>query len=225
MSRRDENTITITSSPPLTRSSPSTRVIKEERVEASYPLSETRVKEEAWDAIIDLSTPPRNTVKTRTLVENDVEIHEILSSDEEMDVVEEILQPRRMLNGGEKHAVTPVPRAEPDSDDILGPGSDDITVVASDADDSDDEDVLHISTTDWQDPHIVSEAINQSTKITRETKVERVEYLTAIPSYWPVPRIPTAYVLDLRDSKFDFVDENGVALTADALIKNKVCVS
>lgn len=44
------------------------------------------------------------------------------------------------------------------------------------------------------------------------------------PSYWPAPRVPTAYILDLRDSKFDFIDEHGDALTADALIKNRVCV-
>ncbi|KAJ7834659.1 hypothetical protein B0H14DRAFT_3461961 [Mycena olivaceomarginata] len=34
-------------------------------------------------------------------------------------------------------------------------------------------------------------------------KVECVEYLDQIPSFFPVPRTKNAYILDLRDEKFD----------------------
>jgi hypothetical protein len=75
--------------------------------------------------------------------------------------------------------------------------------------------------TDWQDDNVTSRVVCENTKLTRQLEVERIEYLTEIPSIWPVPRAATAYVLDLRDSKFD-VTEKGKVLTADALIKNKV---
>jgi hypothetical protein len=68
-------------------------------------------------------------------------------------------------------------------------------------------------------------AIDGLANINRQTKVQRVEYLTDLPSYWPVPRIPTAYVVDLRDPKFDYYDADGelLDLRADTLIRNKVC--
>jgi len=73
---------------------------------------------------------------------------------------------------------------------------------------------------DWQDDDMTSRIVCEKTKLTRQLEVERIEYLTEIPSIWPVPRVATAYVLDLRDAKFH-VSEKGKILTADALIKNK----
>ncbi|KAL0948752.1 hypothetical protein HGRIS_008885 [Hohenbuehelia grisea] len=77
------------------------------------------------------------------------------------------------------------------------------------------------STTVWMDPGLASDVCEESTKITREVTVDRVEYLSEIPSVWPVFRTKTAVVVDLRDSKFDFRDKHGDLLSADALIKNK----
>ncbi|KAJ7475308.1 hypothetical protein B0H11DRAFT_1727892 [Mycena galericulata] len=81
-----------------------------------------------------------------------------------------------------------------------------------------------VSTTVWCDTDIISKAIDGLAHINRQTKVQRVEYLNELASGYPVPRIPTAYVLDLRDPKFDFragADGRGELLNADALILNR----
>jgi hypothetical protein len=83
---------------------------------------------------------------------------------------------------------------------------------------------LILDVTDWQDPAVQSNVLVNGvrTRVTRQQYVQRVETLTCIPSLWPVPRIPTAYIVDLRDPKYNII-ENGNPVTADALIKNKVC--
>ncbi|KAJ6573309.1 hypothetical protein B0H10DRAFT_2199442 [Mycena sp. CBHHK59/15] len=58
-------------------------------------------------------------------------------------------------------------------------------------------------------------------RITTNVTVQRVEYLDQIPSIFPIPEIPTAFVVDLQDPKFDLVDNSGKLYTVDALIKNK----
>jgi hypothetical protein len=70
-------------------------------------------------------------------------------------------------------------------------------------------------TTFWGDTNIISRAIVGPATINRQGKVERVEYLDQIPSFFPVPRKKTAYILDLRDEHFDYVDADGVPLRAD----------
>jgi hypothetical protein len=62
-----------------------------------------------------------------------------------------------------------------------------------------------LSTTFWGDANIISRAIDDPATIliNRQGKVERVEYLDQIPSFFPVPRTKNAYILDLRDEKFD----------------------
>jgi hypothetical protein len=75
--------------------------------------------------------------------------------------------------------------------------------------------------TDWWDPNVRSRVVEKRTRVTRQFTAERLEYLTEIPSVWPVPRVATAYILDLRDPKFDVV-LGGKVLRPDALIKNKV---
>jgi hypothetical protein len=83
-----------------------------------------------------------------------------------------------------------------------------------------------LSTTVWYDTDIVSKTIDGLAKINRQTKVERVEYLNnVIPSYFPVPRTRTAFILDLRDPKFDFYDKAGDPLLADTLILDAACHS
>ncbi|KAF9492465.1 hypothetical protein BDN71DRAFT_1433241 [Pleurotus eryngii] len=77
------------------------------------------------------------------------------------------------------------------------------------------------SHTVWMDPSLTSEVCNQTTSITCEVTMDRTEYLSEIPSYWPVPCIKTAYVVNLWDPKFDFCDAKGNLLAADALIKRK----
>ncbi|KAF8986525.1 hypothetical protein BDQ17DRAFT_1548458 [Cyathus striatus] len=58
--------------------------------------------------------------------------------------------------------------------------------------------------------------------ITKQAKVEVVEYLRGIPTAWPVPECPTAYVLDLTDERYNLQDKVGQQYSADTLIKNKM---
>jgi hypothetical protein len=100
-----------------------------------------------------------------------------------------------------------------------------VGVLSDDVDmDFEDETVLEeYAATNWQDPSIVSRVVynGEPISVTRQLKVERIEVLEGLPSVWPVPRIATAYLVDLRAPEFD-VAENGKPFTVDGLIKNKV---
>ncbi|KAK6978061.1 hypothetical protein R3P38DRAFT_3120609 [Favolaschia claudopus] len=59
-------------------------------------------------------------------------------------------------------------------------------------------------------------------RVTQELTVKRIEYLEGLPSIFPIPKIPTAFVINLHDPEFDIVDpKTGQFYTPDALIKNK----
>ncbi|KAJ7494945.1 hypothetical protein FB451DRAFT_1163681 [Mycena latifolia] len=105
---------------------------------------------------------------------------------------------------------------------------DDGPFVASDDSDDDNQSAakpFHIksemqeSDTIWQDPGITSLVINGKFRITAKLTVERIEYV--MPSMWPNPRIPTAFVLNLGSS-YDAIDpKTGMRYTMDQLIKNR----
>ncbi|KII84400.1 hypothetical protein PLICRDRAFT_32429 [Plicaturopsis crispa FD-325 SS-3] len=76
--------------------------------------------------------------------------------------------------------------------------------------------------TNWHDPVIQSTVVVGYAKVTRQVHVDRVEYLNELPSYWPVPRVPTAFILDLSDPKFAVeVNDSEEICTPDWLVKNK----
>ena len=82
-----------------------------------------------------------------------------------------------------------------------------------------------VSDTAWEDsPGVISYEIQQSFHVTKDTQVESVEYLNELPAIWPVPRRPTAYIVDLQDPKFRIYNENGILRRVDALLKNKVSI-
>ncbi|KAJ7483136.1 hypothetical protein B0H11DRAFT_2232164 [Mycena galericulata] len=139
-------------------------------------------------------------------MENDREVIEVLSSDDEMEVEKE-LRP----SGASSDPPEPTPPSnDSNSDDEL-----------------EESGIETVSTTVWCDTDIISKAIDGLAHINRQTKVQRVEYLNELASGYPVPRVPTAYVLDLRDPKFDFragADGRGELLNADALILNRVAI-
>lgn len=56
--------------------------------------------------------------------------------------------------------------------------------------------------------------------MTAEVSVERVEYLTELPSLYPISETPTAFVIDRQDSEFN-ITKNRTMYTVDALIKPK----
>lgn len=74
------------------------------------------------------------------------------------------------------------------------------------AENSDDADVRSVSCvpTNWQDANVMSHIIHHGEPIlvTRQLKVERVKLLTKVLSVWPVPRVPTAYIVYLRGPEF-----------------------
>jgi hypothetical protein len=82
------------------------------------------------------------------------------------------------------------------------------------------------SGTIWTDSNVTSFAMEGAFQVTKEVRVDRVEYLTDIPCVWPIPRISTAFILDLRDNaKYLVRKETGniaTPVTPDFLLKNKV---
>ncbi|KAK6971359.1 hypothetical protein R3P38DRAFT_3143097 [Favolaschia claudopus] len=59
-------------------------------------------------------------------------------------------------------------------------------------------------------------------RVTQRITVERIEYLNGLPSIFPIPKTPTAFVINLHDPAFEVLDERtGQFYALDALIENK----
>jgi hypothetical protein len=82
------------------------------------------------------------------------------------------------------------------------------------------------SGTIWTDSNVTSFALEGAFQVTKEVRVDRVEYLSDIPCTWPIPRIQTAFILDLRDDTKYLVRKItgniSTPVTPDFLLKNKV---
>jgi hypothetical protein len=165
--------------------------------------SKTIIKSE--DTLFDLTVPSAEPMKTRLFTQGDQEVIEILSSDKEIDdaVDDDVLD---MISEAERDSSYEA-MSEGDLED----------------DGSFESKIVSIPT-DWNDPSMESHVVYEGkpTDVTSHLKVERVELLASVPSLWPVPRVPTAYIVDLRHGNADF-QENGKVITIDGLIKNKVC--
>ena len=169
-----------------------------------------------------------NTAQFRTVTNlNGHEIIELLDSDDEM-----VFQvANRDTSDSEDKGMS--------SDTMVASGDFDIKM---DSDDDDEEpnlfqdreksetssesegdyDADSEASSNWLDDSISSTVKVGPIKITRQCTVDAVEYISDLPSYWPVPRNPRAYVVDLSDPKFDVYDKNGNIMTVDALVKNAV---
>ncbi|KAJ6545114.1 hypothetical protein B0H10DRAFT_2386324 [Mycena sp. CBHHK59/15] len=79
---------------------------------------------------------------------------------------------------------------------------------------------LQKSDTIWQDKQISSFVHINQFRVTKDVTVQRVEYLSEIPSIWPIPETSTAFVVNLQDPKFEITDNAGNLYTVDALIKS-----
>jgi len=84
------------------------------------------------------------------------------------------------------------------------------------------------SGTIWTDSDVTSFAVEGTFQVTKEVRVDRVEYLTDIPSVWPIPKLQSAFILDLQDDAKYLVHKKpgrvATPATPDFLIKNKVSV-
>ncbi|KAF8313350.1 hypothetical protein F5887DRAFT_1090268 [Amanita rubescens] len=160
-------------------------------------------------------------VRIRSTHENGHETIEILSDSEAEDDPETCIIPS--LGGDLSRTGTP-------SDTTLVGDTGDFSEHESGSDEyipnsqdmaSDDETELP-SDTVWLDQDVTSRVSDKPRRLNRQLLVDRVEYVTGLPSYWPVPRVKTAYIIDLRDPKYNIYEGNGhELLTVDAIIKNK----
>lgn len=196
--------------------------IKQERVLSP----EIFVKEEAAPSI---SFSNNQHPGYRTLTENGTEILELLSSDEEMEID---IPVQTEDTGMSSDTVVGDLDMDSDGDDydenVSLSGSISVNDKMSDKTDSSssdsdsDSDMEEPSSTVWLDPTVSSTVKHGHVQLTRQRSVEHVEYLSCLPSYWPVPRDKTAYIVDLSDAKYNIKDKNGNITTVDALIKNAV---
>jgi hypothetical protein len=155
----------------------------------------------------------------RNLTENISEVIELLDSDHEMEPVDASED-----KGMSSDTMVGDFDIEMDSDDDEDPHlfHDQEKSNSSASDSDDDSDFDQPISSNWLDDSISSTVKQGPIKITRQCKVDAVEYLSDLPSYWPVPRNKRAYVVDLSDPKFNVYDKNGKLMTVDALIKNAV---
>ncbi|KAJ7820624.1 hypothetical protein B0H13DRAFT_2291952 [Mycena leptocephala] len=58
----------------------------------------------------------------------------------------------------------------------------------------------------------------EAEEVTQKLKVQRIEYLPELTSVWPIPRVPTAFVIDLTDERYDITDNDGDLLPVDCII-------
>ncbi|KAJ6543345.1 hypothetical protein B0H10DRAFT_2443547 [Mycena sp. CBHHK59/15] len=85
----------------------------------------------------------------------------------------------------------------------------------------DDEPDLEESDNVWKDEGISSHVLIGDYRVTAKVKVGRLEYVSGLPSIYPIHRIPTALIVNLEDPKYNIYDKDGVLHTVDFLIKNK----
>ncbi|KAJ6614357.1 hypothetical protein B0H10DRAFT_2436006 [Mycena sp. CBHHK59/15] len=141
--------------------------------------------------------------RTRSLTEGDREVIELLSDSDEDDEAPKKPAPETQHGAGDARSSSPE-LDQSDSDDFDGGA-------------------LQKSDTVWLDPHVSSmvRIVNMSFTSDARTHVERMEYLTEIPSVWPIPRVSTAYVVDLSDPKFNLVDNTVNLIPVDGLVKRQ----
>jgi hypothetical protein len=77
----------------------------------------------------------------------------------------------------------------------------------------------------WLDKDVSSRVQVGEFRLTKNVTVEQLEYVFGLPSIYPIPTAPTAFLIDLSDSRFAIVSKRtGNLFTMDALIKNKVLI-
>ncbi|KAG6824629.1 hypothetical protein H0H92_006258 [Tricholoma furcatifolium] len=198
------------------------------------PTDATRIKTEPCDLKPpDAHLGSQNCLaRTRKIQENGHDVIEILSSDSDDDrapgypvVDDSRCAPFGDADGWESDtyltaASLPVSDGEGFGSEYSSPNDD--NSIGDDAEHEFDPSIFVLpSDTVWDDPDLTSTFIAQEIRITASLTVQRLEYLTEIPSLWPIPHIPTAFILDLRHPKFQIFDKDGKLFSPDALIKNK----
>jgi hypothetical protein len=162
----------------------------------------------------------------RTVTENGQEIIELLDSDNEIEADRDL-----QVSAGEDNGMssdTLVQAGDSDSDiemdsddnEDLEPHlfhndreKSDLGSSESSSDSDSDFDYNRPASSIWLDDNISSTVQQGPIKITRQCTVDTIEYMSDLPSYWPVPQNKRAYVVDLSDPKFNVYDKKGKLMT------------
>lgn len=154
-----------------------------------------------------------SAVRTRVVLEGGKEV--FVLSDSESDSEEPIQTTMQSSD-------TVVPD-ETEMDVGLSDWDTDVNGFSSDIEMSDSEaDPTPPSPTVWLDSQITSTILRGPHKLHRQLTVDSIEYLSDLPSYFPIPRDKRAFLVDLSDPKFNLYDNDGKLLSVDALIKSSV---
>jgi hypothetical protein len=80
------------------------------------------------------------------------------------------------------------------------------------------------SDTVWLDKDVSSDVYipPQPFPVTKNFKVVRIERIHGIPSQFPVPRVPTAYIVDFASVRDTYKDEDGEMRNLNKILKDKV---
>ncbi|KAJ6598126.1 hypothetical protein DFH09DRAFT_1394058 [Mycena vulgaris] len=178
------------------------------------PSLYSRVKRESDAIDLTLKSEPGSAplpFRTRSRTEGGREVIELLS-----DAEEEEGPAISLTQNGDRDVRSSTP-------DLSNANSDVADLDLSDAAEL-DPGTLQESDTVWLDPHVSSmvRVVRASFTSDARTYVDNMEYLTEIPSVLPVPRVPTAYVLDLSAAKFNLVDKHGHLIPVDGLMKSEI---
>lgn len=200
----------------------------------TYHVESTRVKAEPNASPVRIPTIKEEpdasdnlplsgaTIRTRTFMENGNETIEILSDTEGEEEGDDmwLTHPSSDMVVGSSFGLD---SEEEDLDDMSEDGFSNRSSSdwEMDVEGSDSETELKPSPTQWLDAEIDSH-VSGPRRLHRQLHVDHVEFLSEIPTYWPVPRVKTAYILDLSDPKFNITDDNGRLLSVDNLIRDKV---
>ena len=185
------------------------------------------IKKELQD-VLNLSFDTSDTlrhapIRTRQIQEGGKEVFLILDSDSEGEESQAVALPRDGEDGMSNDTAVGDPDYYFDSEgDHHDDGLAEVNCSDSDIDPmSDIDSEVELPQTLWLDDGLISRVSNKPCKVTRQRSVERVEYLNDLPSYWPIPEVLVAYVLDLSDPKFDIRNKDGDLLPVDTLICDK----
>jgi len=210
--------------------------IKQECDSELSPFADVLIKKERESSPLLAIGKQPHSVNTRVHMEDGHEVTEIFDSDEEPDysplsqgvTANEEMIP--MFSGWQDDDDTTVFndtddnyfRSDQDSD---SDSKSDISIESLHVVNSSDYEAIgdaEISNTVWLDVDVTSTVEYDKTQITRQCVVDAVEYVSGLPSYWPIPQDRRAYMLDLSNPTFKVKDKTGKLKTVDFLIKNQV---
>ncbi|KAJ6547843.1 hypothetical protein B0H10DRAFT_2447483 [Mycena sp. CBHHK59/15] len=178
-----------------------------------------QVKREITDVRLSASATPLIIKVEPTINSDPIPIRTRILREDNHDILE-ILSDSEPENGGvdsDEEVSEALIWAASRSSSILPPNISTTIDLCSD----DDEPDLEESDTVWQDEGISSHVLIGDYRVTAKVKVGRLEYVSGLPSIYPIHRVPTALIVNLEDPKYNIYDKDGVLHIVDFLIKNK----